>query len=96
MIHGHYNNNSTMKVAAIRPPLLLLWLIVGSSFPWIAAGASQSSNYALSKDYTYYPGNGVNPLVRQPLYYNDAGNVLADLGSFQYLYIQYHSCAYVQ
>lgn len=56
------------------------------------ASATDQIDY---KDYTYYPANVANPLVDQPLYYNDAANVLADLDSFQSIYIQYYSCAYV-
>lgn len=69
-----------------------LCLILVSGFSEISSVAGQT-NYSLARDYTYYPGNAVNPLVKKPLYYNDAGNVLADLDSFQSLYIQYHSCA---
>jgi hypothetical protein len=87
-----YLINSNMRIAARAP----LWLILGStSFTWIESAADQI-DYALFRDYTYYIGNYTNPLVDQPLYYNDAANALADLDAFQSLYIQYHSCAYVE
>jgi hypothetical protein len=80
-----------MKIA-VRAPVW--WLILGSGLPLLpvvsVAGQSDSS---LSRDYTYYAGNVTNPLLKKPLYYNDAGNVLADLESFQSLHIQYSSCA---
>ena len=79
-----------MRIAARDSLLLLLLLYVPT------AADDQSSGSAVLRDYTYYPGDFVNPLLSQPLYYKDAPNVLADLDSFQSIYILYHSCAYVR
>jgi hypothetical protein len=43
------------------------------------------------KDSNYYPW-GSNPNENNPMFWNDAINVLHDLTKFQALYIKYHSC----
>lgn len=48
-----------------------------------------------TKDANYYPGGTSNPNVNNPMYWNDAVNVLQDLKQFQALYIKFHSCVYV-
>ena len=44
-----------------------------------------------SKDSNYYPW-GTNPNSANPMFWNDATDILADLTQFQALYIKYHSC----
>jgi hypothetical protein len=79
------------------------WLLVGlvihryrDGIRAAAAAADETSN----RDSTYYLyPNFANPLLQQSnnneLYYGDAINILADLQSFQSIYVQYHSCAMV-
>lgn len=45
------------------------------------------------KDSNYYPW-GSNPNENNPMFWNDAINVLHDLTKFQALYIKYHSCVW--
>lgn len=47
-----------------------------------------------AKDDSYYkPGTG-NPNVYQTMYWKDAENILADLGQFQTLYVEFQHCAW--
>jgi len=48
------------------------------------------------KDDEYYRAGMGNPNVDLKMYWADAHNVLEDLDQFQYLYVQYHNCAWAQ
>jgi hypothetical protein len=50
---------------------------------------------ATSERYTDYNAGESNPNLENPMFWNDAANVLQDLTKFQALYIKFHSCVYV-
>lgn len=46
------------------------------------------------KDDSYYVAGTGNPNIQETMYWKDAENILQDLSKFQYLYVQFHHCAW--
>ena len=72
---------------------ILLQMIVGMG----VATATETMDTIEMRDTTYYIYPNIqNPwLQKNPLYYNDAMNVLYDLHTFERLHVQYHSCVMI-